>query len=70
LGLGDFRQTADGFQFDDHLSFDKNIQPLSLDYIIFVNNIDFNLALKFDLPQVKFMAEGFFVNGFQKTGPE
>ena len=36
----------------------------------FVNDIYFNLTLKFDLPQRQFMAKGFFINGLQESGAE
>jgi hypothetical protein len=70
LRSGNIRELAHRFQFDDHFTFNKQIDALPLYDLVLIHHIQFNLPYKADLSQFEFAAERFLVDRFEQTRAE
>jgi len=61
-------ELTDGLQFDDDLSFNKEVQAMLTNLVITIKERHRMLANELDSAQCKFHRKRFFVRCFQKTG--
>ncbi len=58
------------FQLHHYFSIHQQIQPLILDHDVLVNDLHFLLADKRNPSQGQFVAQGFLIDGFEKSGAQ
>lgn len=60
-------QSTDRLEFRDYFALHQDIDALAFDNFSLVNYVDVDLPCKIQSAQLKFVAQGFFVDGFEQT---